>query len=223
MKLNKNPFSQFGMEPIMFTDNQQEHFEKLRGKIFTIVTYLPKHYVLNLLKLPSTNCLRYILIEHNRYEDLFDKENNYLKKDHIHIVFESWSRRRASRLCKIFNTTEVMRLTEYNQLAGMVKYLTHETEDCKAKGRLIYDANLLVSNDIEYFRKLHYESYKLDNSLDIIDHINMGLPYRELVALYGRDFVFHFKAYEELALRIWKESQQGLILINDDSGAVIEE
>lgn len=223
MKLNKNPFEKFDMNPISFTDNQQQLFENMRGKVFSIVTYLPKHYVLNLLKLPSTNCLRYILIEHNKFEDLFDKEKNYLKKDHIHIVFESWARRRASRLCKIFNTTEVMRLAEHNQLVGMVKYLTHETEECKLKARLIYDKSLLVSNDIEYFTKLYYESSREDNSLDIIDRLNMGLPYRELVAMFGRDFVFHYKQYQEMALLIWRQSQQNLILINEDNGEVVEE
>lgn len=205
-KIPKNPYEQFGQRPIVLNDNQKELFTNMRGNTFDIVTYLPLFYVKNLLKLQSTCCLRYILIEHNKVEDLYDKERDYLKKEHIHIVFMGHARRRASAICKLFNTTEVMRISDHNQLVGSVKYLTHDTAKCIKEGKVKYETSKLISDDFDYFDKLYYQQNVCDNSLDIIDRINLGIPYRELVAMFGRDFVYHYKTYEMLALEIWKQT-----------------
>lgn len=207
----KNPYEQFGQRPIVLNDNQKELFTNMRGNTFDIVTYLPLFYVKNLLALPKTLCLRYILIEHNKFEDLYDKEHDYLKKEHIHIVFMGYARRRASALCKLFNTTEILRIDEHNELVGSVKYLCHDTAKCEKEGKVKYESSKLISNDFAFFDKLYYEQTpiingKPDNSIDIIDRINLGIPYRELVRMFGRDFVYHYKTYEMLAREIWQQT-----------------
>lgn len=227
LKNTKNPFEEFGQFPVTLTDNQQILFTNMRGKVFDIVTYLPLHYVLNILNSAKTMCENYILIKHDKADDLFDKETGLIGKDHIHIVFMSYARRRASRLVKLFNTTQIMRLENQNQLVGSVLYLTHSTENCIREGKVKYESERLITNNHNFFSKLSYVRHTQDNALEVIDRINFGLPYRDLVALYGRDFVFHYRQYADMALEIYKQEQLQEVkeikgdLVNIDTGEII--
>lgn len=219
MKVDKKILESLGMRRVILTDAQHKMFTKLTGENFDVVTYLPINVVLTLLSSPKSCVERYILIEHNKVDDLYDRNLHTMKKEHIHIVISFIGRHRASSLVNMFNTTEVRRIDTSQQLKGSILYLTHESTKAIAQGKVKYAKSKLISNDILYFDKVVKETTdKTNSALQIIDMILMGIPHREMVAYFGRDYVINLDRYKNMAKLI---SEQETICA-DYNGELIE-
>lgn len=212
MKVPKHILEELGMFRVILTDNQHKMFTNLIGEDFDVVTYLPLDVVLSLLNDRKSHVCRYVLIEHNKVDDLYDINHKTLKKEHIHIVVSFIGRHRASSLVNMFNTTEVRRIETSQQLKGSILYLTHESTKAIAQGKVKYEKSKLISNDILYFDKVVKETAdKTNTSLQIIDMMHMGIPHRELVSYFGRDYVINYEKYKCMAQLI---SEQETIAVD---------
>lgn len=216
MKVPVETLNKLGMTRVILTDKQHEYFTKLVGEYFDVVTYLPLDVVFTQLESKKSHILNYILIEHNKVDDLYDINKKEFKKEHIHIVCSFLGRHRASSLVNMFNTTEVMRLETTPQIKGSVKYLTHETTKAIAQGKVKYENSKLISNNFDFWENIcKNASQSTNTALQIIDMILLGIPHREMVAMFGRDYVLNFSKYKEMAGFI---NDEETIKINKNNG-----
>ena len=82
---------------------------------------------------------------------------------------------------------------------GIIEYLTHENEnDTKAK----YDKSDIIDGGLD---DLLPQEDSADNSFEIVTALLNGTSTREMVRLYGRDFVYHYGSYRLLAEDIKNE------------------
>lgn len=187
------------LQKVILTERQKAYFTNLRSKWFDIVTYLSTEDVE--LYLSGLSSFAYAYITHDNPEDLLDKETGHLKKVHTHIVLCLNERSRASRFVRMFNTTEIRVISTTNQLDGSFKYLTHESKNAIKQVKVKYENSKLKGFNLELFYNLQSIEVS-NNTLDIIDGLICGLSFRELVARYGKDFVYHYEQYRIMAKKI---------------------
>lgn len=193
---------------IELTNKQKVLFENMRGTWFDIVSYLPENELIELCDCLSP--LAYGLCCHDK--DI-NADTGELKKIHTHLVLCFNTRRRATRLVKLFNTTQVRVIETDYQLKGSFDYLIHENEVDKVK----YEKSKRYVFNQEYFDNFQYTESCKDNTLDIINKIIAQVPLRELVRDYGRDFCIHYKSYNDLAMAIYSQERTKYTLsIMDD-------
>lgn len=188
----------------------------MQGTRYDIVTYLDLDDIYDRLNSIDT-VYAWALCTHDKPEDLVHEDGTF-KKVHTHIVLilEDKIRMRGSRLVRLFNTTELRKIVTSQQLIGSFEYLTHESKKAVLEKKVKYEKSKLQFFNEEWFYNL--ETFKSTNStLDIIDAINSGCSHRELVAMFGRDFVINYKAYCFMAEKIYKEERSNkLHLIQGD-------
>lgn len=78
---------------------------------------------------------------------------------------------------------------------GSFRYLTHQDNPDKFQ----YDSSSIVSNNIKYFSSDDVYSRSGESTMQLIDDINLHLPYRILVLRYGRDLVRNWISYKSFA------------------------
>lgn len=183
---------------VELTDNQKKYFSSMRGCNYDIVCYLPlndiEDYIIN-----GLNAYKYAI---SPLHDKDKKDNGELKKPHYHLVLCFGTKKRGTQLVRLFNTTEIRLINNTSQLKGSFEYLTHDSKNCE--GKVKYEKSKLRSNDLVYFNNLD-DSVGVDNSYDIIDRLNRQTSIREMVKLYGKDFIYHFDNYVKVAKLIAEE------------------
>lgn len=91
-------------------------------------------------------------------------------------------------------------------------YLTHDTPECKAAGKHVYPEEARHTDDFKYWSTFE-EGGSEDTLLEAVEKLLDGVPLRELVREYGRDFILHYNAIRTLVADIkgeenynaWKE------------------
>ena len=170
-----------------------------RYRAFCLTSYLTKPQVSETLLRHDRQVRAYAYIEHNRDCD----ENGELKERHIHILLKLVNNTTVDAVRNWFKGYTDMNGMPINTLAqpmhdisSSFDYLTHETEQAKADGKVIYDKGEIVSNDLQYFQDstLHDE----DNiSLALVEMCE-GVPLQEVARKYGRDFIIHYQSIKML-------------------------
>lgn len=91
-----------------------------------------------------------------------------------------------------------------NDLTALKQYLTHSDHDSKEKGKYQYS-----ESDIKDFgmSDIIPKGNSFDSSYEVINDILSGVSFRKLIIKYGRDFVYHWQSYCELAQEI--RNQEG--------------
>lgn len=86
----------------------------------------------------------------------------------------------------------------------VIDYMLHVNEDSRDKGKHIYNIS-----DIHFYKcKLEDFTYeKRDNSFNILTEVLEGTNYFVLAKKYGKDFIYHWKQYEELAVRLMGKNE----------------
>lgn len=184
---------------IEFSDKQKTYFNAIRTNWYDIVSYLSEEEIIELCHnlMPQS----FSLCTH----DLDLREDGTLKKIHTHVVLCFKTRKRALTLAKLFNTTELRGINTSLQLIGSYEYLIHQNEEDKVK----YEKSKRYTFNENFFNDLYLQTCDgCDDTLSIIDNIITGVPTRKLVALYGRDLVYHYKNYLEVANAIITEERK---------------
>ncbi len=192
---------------VQLTEKQKRFFTAMQSKQYDVVTYLDLLDIYRILE--SLDCYAWSLCVHDKEEDLINVDGMF-KKVHTHIVIIFENRVRGSRLVRLFNSTEVRNIITNKQLVGSYLYLTHESEKAIREKKVKYEKSKRQYYNEQFF--LSIEDYQSTNTaLDIIDSIISGCSYRELVARYGREFVYHYKHYVDIAQKIEIEQRNKVV------------
>lgn len=163
-----------------------------RGRFFAAVSYIADTAELCDILQRKTNSIRaYALILHDKDEaDL-----------HHHMVIRTHSTWTCPQIAKWFADNK----DGQNTLVQLVKdrsaiidYLTHENDDDKHR----YDKSDIIDGGIDDILPAGETS---DDSFEIIEKLLAGTSVREMVRLYGREFVYHYGNYATIANAIREE------------------
>lgn len=192
---------------VQMTEKQKRFFTAMQSKQYDVVTYLDLLDVYRILD--SLDCYAWSLCVHDNEKDLINEDGTF-KKVHTHIVIIFENRVRGSRLVRLFNSTEIRNIITNKQLVGSYLYLTHESEKAIREKKVKYERSKRQYYNEQFF--LTIEDYQSTNTaLDIIDSIISGCSHRELVARYGREFVYHYSHYVSMAQKIEIEQRNKVV------------
>lgn len=172
--------------------------KKQRSRNISLISYLPSTAeVLERIAQKLDLVRYYATIYHDKDID----ESGQPKPPHHHIALILKTNRYIDQIRKWFESVESDGETPINCLAqatisnsAIIDYFTHKNEPTKYQ----YSADEIASNDITAFEDETAE----DNTICIIDDLIQERSLREMVKLYGRDFVFHYTQYESIANKI---------------------
>ncbi len=167
-----------------------------KGRFFSLVSYQDNtSEILNTLTFKESSLRAYAVIKH-------DKDNAPV---HHHIVLRtnsSWTVESVRKWFSGYVDAKGEMISTLGQLvrdrSAIIDYLTHENETDKYH----YDKSDIIDGGL-------YDILPLDNSVDdsfeIISKMLDGCSTRELVRLYGRDFVYHYGSYQAIVMSIQRE------------------
>lgn len=186
----------------------------MKSKEFFLVSYLPHDVIQNILDTKLKQIDKYAYILHDK--DVYDKDvvNDVgdvlhcvgeVKAPHTHIFLKLFESRDSGEIQRWF-TREVdgvrqnCFLERVHNRIGCIAYLTHRTK--KSQHKYQYDLDLVKSFNLD---GTELDGDCVDNSLDIIEDILNNVPLREMVRRYGKQFIYQYKAYTEMAFNIRKQ------------------
>lgn len=170
----------------------------IRSRNWCIITYeYPDICLEYLLK----SCRYYAYIRHDL--DLKDDGVTF-KEPHYHVIVCLRNARTFSSMSKCSQGLQNIFVEPCNNLASSFAYLTHKNDPDKFP----YRPELIESNNLSWFYSLTPDFNESDISLTIIDDIISKKPVRELVRLYGRDFIIHYKQYFAIASLVSEEDSR---------------
>lgn len=168
-----------------------------RTRNWSLVTYLtPVTLTERLFALDNVRYFAFILHDKDKNED------GTLKDKHIHLALVLNSARTLAQLAP--------RFTDINSNAGncfgqptrsnaaIIDYFIHKNEPDKYQ----YPIDCICSNNLQYFQN---DDSTDDNTFLIIEDLLNGKSLREMVKLYGRDFLYHYQQYKLLVEDIRKQ------------------
>lgn len=165
-----------------------------KARFFAIVSYLSADKIAEIMQRKGTSVRAWALIDHDRDE----------KEPHRHLVIRTNTSWTASQIQKWFmgvlefgvapNTfVEVV-----HDRTAICEYLTHENEDGKFK----YEQSDIVDHGL---CDILPSADCADDTFEIVEKMVQGVSVRELVRLYGRDFVYHYGNYVAVVQAIKEE------------------
>lgn len=185
---------------------QNSHPKERKTRFFSLMTYADDKQILKVCTAHASSIRAMCYIYHDKDDAI----------PHRHILLRTYSVWTPRQIAKWFDgLTDKKRekintfCESANSIESLEEYLFHEDEKSRAEGKHVYDRSEL--HDYGY-SDLHDPKNSHDESYEIINRIIAGANPRDLVRLYGRDFVYHVSAYYECADRIeafegYKESR----------------
>lgn len=132
-----------------------------------------------------------------------------LKPPHIHIYLKTVNSRQPAQIAnwfKLKNADGVLQncMREYVKCkSGLIDYMLHRTKNSESKFQ--YDEKDLITYNLD---KYDVNDLACDDCFQIINSILDNVPTIELVKRYGRDFVYHFDSYKNIAKQVFLEEIQ---------------
>ena len=167
---------------------------------WSLVSYLhtAEEIEVRLQSIPILSAYAYIL------HDMDINENGEIKTPHFHIAIILKQPTTLNRICSYFKGEETDG-TPINCLgkptisnSAIYDYLTHKNEPEKHQ----YSETAIISSNKQKFQEIETQA---DNTFDILEDLLNGKQLREMVRLYGRDFLIHYNQYKMLAFDIKEE------------------
>lgn len=172
---------------------------KKRSRNFSLITYLSKEDLQEVLSFHLENIKAYAYILH-------DKDN---KENHFHLVLSLYNATTANAVCKWFRGYVDDKGQPINTIGQCVHdksavfcYLTHEN----AKDKFQYSYDDIIGYNQEFF--LDSEEIKVDSVSMALEDLLSGVSVRVLCKRYGRDFIIHSKSILSVAEMIRYEEYQ---------------
>lgn len=200
----------------------------MKTKEFFLVSYLPHDVLQDILDTKLKQIDKYAYILHDK--DVYDKDvvNDVgdvlhcvgeIKAPHTHIYLRLFESRDSGEIQRWF-TREIdgQRVNCFYERVhnriGCIAYLTHRTK--KAQHKYQYDLDSIVSFNLD---GSELDGDCVDNSLDILDDMMSGVPLREMIRRYGKQFIYQYKTYREMMIMLLKSQNDEIIKkgeINND-------
>lgn len=161
-------------------NNEKNSTVRLRK--FGLVTYLDEHEVITALKNNIDKILRYAYAVHDNENESAD--------NHIHILLYTYHPRSYNTVRNWFSKRQNTFAKPILDDERAVDYLTHKNEPDKVQysDSIIQKYNFVVDNIV-------YD----DNGYNILQAVLDKVPLRTIAKRFGRDFIYHYRAYKELA------------------------
>lgn len=186
-------------------NNNQESFQNSQKKVsksqqrvrnFSIMTYLKESQLTKVIKAHIRSIRAYAYICH-------DKDD---AEPHIHLIMRThcaWSCKQLSKWFEGYKDKKgehVNTMVEVaHDLVALKDYLTHSDEESKEKGKHEYSESEI--HDLGMWDMIpRNDSY--DSSYEILNKVMCGYSYRQLVREYGREFLYHWERYTDVAAEI---------------------
>lgn len=176
-------------------ENDEVKTAPKKTRFFACVSYIPDtEKIIDVLQKKQNAIRAYAVIKHDK--DTTDP--------HHHLVIRTHSTWSCPQVAKWFKTEGIEQNTFTQPVIdrnGIIEYLTHENEDdTKAK----YDKSDIIDGGLD---DLLPQEDSADNSYEIITALINGTSIREMVRLYGRDFVYHYGSYRLIAEDVKNEEK----------------
>lgn len=161
-----------------------------KDRWFSCVTYCPEDVVKKVIETKRAYIRSWAYIIH-------DKENDI----HIHVLLRTYQSYTFKAIMHWFDdcreavcsaNTFVQKIIDKS---AAYDYLTHKYEPDKVH----YEEDNIVGQNINDFSEAEQSK---DSSFEIIQDMLKGVPYRSLAFKYGRDFIYHHKAYNDVVKEI---------------------
>ena len=165
-----------------------------KARFFSLVSYLTTEQIAEIMQRKGTSIRAWAMIDHDKDE----------KEPHRHLVMRTCSSWTPSQVLKWFvgmdehgndcnSFIEVVR-----DRTAICEYLTHENDPDKHH----YDSSDVIDHGL---CDLLPSSESADDTFEIVEKMTQGVSVRELVRLYGRDFVYHYGNYVAVVNAIKEE------------------
>jgi hypothetical protein len=163
---------------------------------FSIMTYLKESQLSKVMKAHIKSVRAYAYIYH-------DKDD---AEPHIHLIMRTYSSWSCTQLAKWFEGYKDKKGERVNtfvevahDLVALKDYMTHSDEESKEKGKHQYNESEI--HDFGMWDMIpRNDSY--DSSYEILNKVMSGYSYRQLVREYGREFLYHWEKYADVAAEI---------------------
>lgn len=173
----------------------------------------------NILDIISAIEKNILIISHYAISPLHDKDilsDGSLKESHYHLLITFKKNVSIPTIKSLFSFESNIFGEKCTNRYSAFNYLSHKYE----KDKPIYDEKLIISNDIKYYIDTPTKEKQIEKNnetLELIDSLIAGYNYRELVQLYGKDFVINYKSYVRMARLICLQEN------NNDLGSILSD
>lgn len=170
-----------------------------KGRYHLIMTYASEKQIQDVVLAHQSSIRAWSYIYHDKDE----------AKPHYHVIIRTYSTWYNTAIEKWFKGLKD-KSGEYintfcekaNDLVALEQYLTHDDFESQQKGKHRYPKSAI--RDYGLWDIVPCKD-SFDDSYDVINDIISGMTVRDLVRRYGRDYVYHRFAYEEIADKIITE------------------
>lgn len=176
------------------SENAKESKETTKkfSRFFACVSYIPDtDKVIELIQQHSKSIRAFAVIKHDRDET--DAHHHFVIR-----TFSSWECLKVANWFKDDSGQNTFAQPVHDRQA-IIDYLTHEGEFSEETGKHHYDKSEIIDGGLS---DLLPKEDCLDDTDEIIEHLLNGTPFRQLVKMYGRSFVFHYAQYALIAQKI---------------------
>lgn len=153
-----------------------------KARFFGIVTYLSDtERIVRMIQKKQTSIRAYAIMKHDQDE----------ADPHCHIVLRTHSALTCAQVCNWFKDDETGQnaFAEFvHDRAGIIDYLTHENDPDKHH----YSKADIVDGGID---DLLPKGNTDDLTYEILDLLMNGTAIKDLVRMYGKDFLYHIRDY----------------------------
>lgn len=176
---------------------------------FGLTSYLNEEQLLKCLlsHLMQIRCYEYIYHDKDLWDEIDEKENplhkaGTPKEPHFHLIIVTYNQCTVSAVRKWFrgyvdSNGPINTLCQYcTDIDELDLYLTHEDKKSLSRGKYIYSRSLVVSSDKNYFDAKIERQY--DNSVLAVEMLLRGVPIRQVMKIYGKDFIYHYSQIKQV-------------------------
>lgn len=182
-----------------------EKYEKGKTRTFSIVTYLSKGQLYEVLFNHSSSIRAYAFILHDKDE----------KEPHIHLcmrLYSSWSSYQISRwflgykdIKGEFANTLIQHAKDTNALK---EYYLHTDFESRQQNKHIYDRKEIYDKNMW---DLSPRTDAYDETLEIIDSLLAGMREREIIRRYGKNYLYHRSQYRDAMQDIYNQENGWIV------------
>lgn len=163
-----------------------------RFRSYSIVCY-NVHFVESLISDKSIKSYYWISHDNDKLDDV------QLKPLHYHLVVTFNYAIIPNKLMSICDAYMLLEDSDtnyfyepVNSLPSVLLYLTHRSNPDKFQ----YSYSSILTNNSTYLASVYsYDTTKENDAFNIVMALIDGVSYEELLKIYGRDFVFHYRQY----------------------------
>ena len=167
-----------------------------KSRFFSFTTYATEKQIQKVVSLHVSSIRAFCYILHDQDE----------AEPHFHILMRMHSVWTTAQLVKWFadlkdkSGNKINTFCEVaNDMESLKRYILHDTEEAREAGKHQYS-----EDDIKDFGLCDLSERKdsYDSSYEILLKVLSGANPRDLVRFYGRDYLYHYNCYHEIADKI---------------------